>query len=163
MRSPRYLIYITVLSFMQWSLGAIWPITGSTFLVPKLADATYAHSFTMQTLSIHVYCTCILNFFTSLVLPLKWNNRKFKAKYTNLPEAFLTFASKSSVGPSYTANGQEDNETCTNLKDDTNMLNLTLNCWILTRTRPRNSYKLKKGPPTGGALIDHIQWSFFSA
>ncbi len=31
----------------------------------------------------------------------------------------MTFASKSSVGPSYAANGQEDYETCTNLKDDT--------------------------------------------
>ena len=36
-----------------------------------------------------------------------------------LPEAFLTFASKSSVGPSYAANGQEDYKTCTKLKDDT--------------------------------------------
>ncbi len=31
-----------------------------------------------------------------------------------LPEAFLTFASKSSVGPSYVANGQEDHKTYTN-------------------------------------------------
>ncbi len=28
-----------------------------------------------------------------------------------LPEAFLTFASKSSAGPSYAANGQEDHKT----------------------------------------------------
>ncbi len=28
-----------------------------------------------------------------------------------LPKAFLTFASKSSVGPSYVANGQEDHKT----------------------------------------------------
>ncbi len=28
-----------------------------------------------------------------------------------LPGAFLTFASKSSVGPSYAANGQEDHKT----------------------------------------------------
>ncbi len=28
-----------------------------------------------------------------------------------LPQAFLTFASKSSVGPSYVANGQEDHKT----------------------------------------------------
>ena len=36
-----------------------------------------------------------------------------------LPEAFLTFASKSSVGPSYVTNGQEDHITYTNLNDDT--------------------------------------------
>ncbi len=36
-----------------------------------------------------------------------------------LPEAFLTFASKSSVGPSYSANGQEDHKTLTNLNGDT--------------------------------------------
>ncbi len=28
-----------------------------------------------------------------------------------LPEAFLTFANKSPVGPSYVANGQEDHKT----------------------------------------------------
>ena len=31
----------------------------------------------------------------------------------------MTFASKSSVGPSYAANGQEDHKTYTNLNDDT--------------------------------------------
>ncbi len=36
-----------------------------------------------------------------------------------MPEAFLTFASKSAVGPSYVANGQEDHKTYTNLNDDT--------------------------------------------
>ena len=48
--------------------------------------------------------------------------RPYEISYKNipiLPEAFLTFASKSSVGPSYAANGQEDHETCTNLKDGT--------------------------------------------
>ncbi len=36
-----------------------------------------------------------------------------------LPEAFLTFARKSSVGPSYAGNGQEDHKIYTNLNDDT--------------------------------------------
>ena len=35
-----------------------------------------------------------------------------------LPEAILTFASKSSVGPSYVANGQEDHKTYTNSNKD---------------------------------------------
>ncbi len=45
-----------------------------------------------------------------------------------LPEAFLTFASKSSVGPSYVANGQEDNKTYTNLNDDT--IIMVNNCYF---------------------------------
>ena len=45
-----------------------------------------------------------------------------------LPEAFLTFASKSSVGPSYAANGQEDYKTCTNLKDDN--ISMVYDCYF---------------------------------
>ncbi len=36
-----------------------------------------------------------------------------------LPQAFLTFASKSSEGPAYVANGQEDHKTYTNSNEDT--------------------------------------------
>ncbi len=35
-----------------------------------------------------------------------------------LPQAFLTFASKSSVGPSYVTYGQEDHKTYANLNED---------------------------------------------
>ncbi len=45
-----------------------------------------------------------------------------------LPEAFLTFASKSSVGPSYVASGQEDHKTYTNLNDDT--ITMVNNCYF---------------------------------
>ena len=50
---------------------------------------------------------------------LTWENTVSRENIPILPEAFLTFASKSSVGPSYVANGQEDHETYTNLNDDT--------------------------------------------
>ncbi len=40
----------------------------------------------------------------------------FKINTPILPGAFLTFASKSSVGPSYAANWQEDHKTYTNLR-----------------------------------------------
>ena len=46
-----------------------------------------------------------------------------KVKYTNLAGGILDFCKQSSFGPSYAANGQEDDETCTNLKDDTIMVN----------------------------------------
>ncbi len=43
-------------------------------------------------------------------------NGKLYKNIPILPEAFLTFASKSSNVPSYAANGQEDHKTYTNLK-----------------------------------------------
>ncbi len=52
---------------------------------------------------------------------MDWKKWELQARPLNaivnipiLPEAFLTFASKSSVGPSYVANGQEDHITYTN-------------------------------------------------
>ncbi len=57
-----------------------------------------------------------------------------------LPEAFLTFASKSSVGPSYVANGQEDHKTYTNLNDDT-ITNQVLTFLGLNEKRKKNMVK----------------------
>ncbi len=68
---------------------------------------------------------------------------RFKYEVQNipiLPEAFLTFASKSSVGPSYVANGQEDHKTYTNLNDD----------W--TKKRKRALWNHKRHP-SGRGLI----------
>ncbi len=51
-----------------------------------------------------------------------FTDKQLETLYKNipiLPEAFLTFASKSSCGPSYVANGQKDHKTYTNLNDDT--------------------------------------------
>ncbi len=90
-----------------------------------------------------------------------------------LPEAFLTFASKSSVGPSCVANGQEDHKTYKNLNEDTVIMTdycyfeSIAQCMGLCHERPYQTdadmfqiskrheeletTKLKKTPPTGGA------------
>ncbi len=41
----------------------------------------------------------------------KTSQKTFSINIPNLPEAFLTFASKGPVGPSYVTSGQEDHKT----------------------------------------------------
>ncbi len=66
-----------------------------------------------------------------------------------LPEAFLTFASKSTVGPSYVANGQEDHKTYTNNQPSADFSG--------TERKEKEEKEEKehgetiKGPPPGGA------------
>ncbi len=66
-----------------------------------------------------------------------------------LPEAFLTFASKSSFGPSRYAS-KEPYTVCTQLCMINCFHKLFPHC-ALTR-RKRNLHKLKKGPPYGRGL-----------
>ena len=54
-----------------------------------------------------------------------------------LPEAFLTFASKSSVGPSYVANGHEDHKTFLGLNEK-------------KEKEEKEHGETTKGPPPGG-------------
>ncbi len=74
----------------------------------------------------------------------------------------MTFVSKSSVGPSYVANGQEDHKTYTNLNDD--IVIMTNYCYFETMLTfmGLNEKKEKeekehgetiKGPPSGRGLI----------
>ena len=67
-------------------------------------------------------------------------------KRRNIPillEAFLTFASKSSVGPSYAGNGQEDHKIYTKLND--------ADFSGTERDREKEHVQTIKGPPPGGA------------
>ncbi len=55
-------------------------------------------------------------------LPYLYSKSKVYRNIPILPEAFLTFASKSSCGPSYDANGQKDHKTSTMKKKKKNMV-----------------------------------------
>ncbi len=83
-------------------------------------------------------------FFTHTILAGKHQTGKLKGEGTFfcqthlenipiLPEAFLTFASKSSVGPSYAANGQEDHKTVSPIRWYWLKVVLTERWWNLKR------------------------------
>ncbi len=64
----------------------------------------------------------------------------------------MTFACKSSVGPSYVGNGQEDHKTYTNLNDDTVSNQPSADFSGTERKKEEKEHgETIKGPPPGGA------------
>ncbi len=93
---------------------------------------------------------------TVLDLLLLWGitNRHGHEKYSRnipiLPEAFLTFVSKKSIGPSYTAHGPHPPWTLYAMKWGYWPKLYYAECWIWTRGRSWNLYKPQKAPPPYG-------------
>ncbi len=83
-------------------------------------------------------------------------SKTHKVNIPILPEAFLTFASKSSVGPSYVTIGQEDHKTYNLNENENDNENLKP---AQTLKRPPLREGPNYGSPPGGNLAESSQFS----